>query len=221
MNVILLNHILDRNTPSYGNRDQIDIKPASQISEGDTANSLSWHFSINHIGTHIDLPRHFYEEGDTITDVEPAEWIFKTVSLVDIPCNTAHLITKDDLKASSIDPETDLLLIRTGFEKYRKEPKYWQAYPGISSKASSWLRDKFSKLRGIGFDFISLTSPTFKEEGKRAHQIFLDQKKGDFVLIIEDMKLSELNFVPDRVIVSPMIIHEADGSPVTIFAMNN
>lgn len=219
MSVTLLSHILDSNTPSYGNRDKVEIKSNSSIAAGDTANSLSWNFSTNHIGTHIDVPRHFYEEGKTITDLSPKIWLFDYVSIVDIPCKEAKLITTEDLKDCIINPRTDLLLIRTGYEHKRKDDSYWQAYPSIASEACTWLRNQFPNLRGVGFDFISLTSPQFKDEGKKAHQIFLDQSSGNFILIIEDMKLDHLSFIPEQVIIAPLMVNKADGSPATVFAM--
>ena len=59
--VILLSHIYDQNTPSYGNRDRISIEEISEICKGATSNSTKWTFSTNHFGTHIDMPKHFFE----------------------------------------------------------------------------------------------------------------------------------------------------------------
>ena len=58
--MILLSHILNSDTPSYGNRDRFIIEEPSQISEGASANSSKWTFSTNHLGTHIDMPKHFF-----------------------------------------------------------------------------------------------------------------------------------------------------------------
>ena len=76
----LLSHILDSNTPSYGNRDHLNIEETSQISKGASANSSRWVFETNHLGTHIDMPKHFFDDGQTLTDFPLDFWIFKTIS---------------------------------------------------------------------------------------------------------------------------------------------
>ena len=88
-NFVLLSHILNQSTPSYGNRDTFNVKEKSQITAGDTANSSEWFLSVNHLGSHIDMPNHFFPHGKTISDYTPGEWVFNMVQLVDIPCSEA------------------------------------------------------------------------------------------------------------------------------------
>jgi kynurenine formamidase len=218
MNPTFLNHPISEDTPSYGNRDKIILKPGTQISKGDTANTTEIFFTNNHIGTHVDVPKHFYDNGRTITDLKASEWFFDNISLIDIPCEEGRLIHEEDLKSQQISSLTDFLIIRTGYESLRSDESYWNAYPGISPEACSYLRENFSKLRAVGFDFISLTSPLFKEEGKEAHRILLRETDGDFILIIEDMKLAHLSEAPGKSIISPLMIQNGNGGPVTIFA---
>ena len=63
MNVTILSHAIDIDTPSYGNKDRIGIVSNTAIVNGDTANTSELHFTNNHIGTHIDVPKHFFENG--------------------------------------------------------------------------------------------------------------------------------------------------------------
>lgn len=218
MKVTYLTHPINESTPSYGNRDRISLKPNNQISEGDTANTTEIHITNNHIGTHFDVPKHFYDDGKTITDIDPLEWVFDNVKLVDIECEKGRLIDIEDFEGFEIPHETDLLLIRTGFEKLRDSDLYWNAYPGISEKACEYLREAYPKLRAVGFDFISLTSPLFKLEGKAAHRALLDERKGSIVLIIEDMKIGHLNEDPKKIIMAPLLLDNGNGGPVTVLA---
>lgn len=174
---IYLSHPLSAETPSYGNRDSVNITPKSLISEGETANTSTWILTNNHIGSHIDVPKHFYIDGKTLTDIEPHEWVFNKVSFINIPCEKGKLISEDDVAFQGIHEDTELLLIRTGFEQKRTNDVYWNGYPGLSPDLCRLLRSKYKKLRGIGFDFISLTSPLFKEAGKEAHRILLEEKE--------------------------------------------
>ena len=217
-NFLILSHTLSDKTPSYGNRDRFSSKIRSSISNGENSNTSSWEFSNNHIGTHVDAPKHFCNSGQTIDELDANQFFFKKVCLVDIPRNNAELIGVSDIDFNTIPKDMDLLLVRTGYEKYRDTDKYWNDNPGLSSNLAKKLREKFPKLKSVGFDFISLTSWKNKPEGKSAHLEFLCPDQGNPILIVEDMKLSEMNRDIQFVIISPLIVAEADGAPVTILA---
>lgn len=220
MKVNYLSHPFTPTTPSYGNRDQVIITPKNSISNGDSSNTTDFRLTNNHIGTHFDAPKHFYDNGSTTTDITPDQWFFENISLIDIPCTEGRLINISDIENLNILPKTDLLLIRTGFEKYRSDEIYWNGYPGISEETCDFLRQKYKQLRAVGFDFISLTSPLFKEQGKKAHLSFLNEAEGRPIYIIEDMKLSALINNPDEVIVAPLLIEDGNGGPVTVMSIN-
>ncbi len=219
MSFIFLSHILGEDTPSYGNRDKFVVRPNTEISEGATANTSSWSFTNNHFGTHIDLPYHFYNTGKQFENYNANSFVFNQVCLIDIPCNEGMLITVVSYDWDSIGEATELLLIRTGFEQKRSTDEYWQSYPGISEELCKLWRNKFRKLRCIGFDFISLTSPLFKTEGKAAHQELLKSGNNqEAIFIVEDMSLKEIDRKVKRVIVAPIRVENGNGGPVTIIA---
>lgn len=220
MEVSYLSHSLTNDTPSYGNRDHVKIIPKSEISNGETSNTSHIEITNNHIGTHIDVPKHFYDNGKTITDIDPIEWVFNSICIIDIPCDEAKLIDVNDLDNSDILPDTDFLIIRTGYENKRYEDAYWNSYPGISEIACEYLRSNFPQLRAIGFDFISLTSPKFKPEGKKAHLSLLDERKGRFIFIIEDMKIAHLTVNPEQAVVIPLLVQNGNGGAVTILSFS-
>ena len=63
MKISFLSYFIDNHIPVYGGyEDQIIITKKSSIDNGDTANSLNI-FLNNHIGTHIDFPFHFSNNG--------------------------------------------------------------------------------------------------------------------------------------------------------------
>ena len=219
MKVSYLSHSLTTDTPSYGNKDEVRLVQKSSISAGDTSNTTDLRLTNNHIGTHLDMPNHFYENGKTITDIDPSEWFFEKVGLIDIECEKGRLINEADFKTHEILVDTDFLIIRTGFEKFRDQDIYWNAYPGISEKACEYLRRNFANLRAVGFDFISLSSPLFKLEGKAAHRVLLDERAGSFILIIEDMKIAHLSKNPSKIIIAPLLLEKGNGGPVTILAL--
>lgn len=214
---ILLSHRLDEKTPSYGNRDKIIIEANSSIATGETANSSRWGFTNNHIGTHIDVPRHFSDTGKCTFDYPIDYFIFNKVALIDLDCKGGHLISSDDLEKMNIPSDIDFLAIRTGFENNRDKDVYWNNNPGLKPSLASYLRKKFPKLRCLGFDFISITSWLHRSEGKLAHEAFLCPKSGGReILAIEDMSLLGVNREIDQIIVSPLFMGDGNGGAVTV-----
>ena len=83
----------------------------------------------------------------------------------------------------------ELLLIRTVMCKYRGTDKYTITPPGLSSELAPYLRKNFQNLGCIGLDLISIGSYANRKEGHKAHHAFLNPKKGEPILLLEDMKL--------------------------------
>lgn len=214
---IYLSHFLNEDTPSYGNRNPFKREFDSQISCCKTANSQIWHLS-NHIGTHIDFPYHFDEVGKKLQDYPPNFFIFKDIQLLNLECEAGYIILLNDL-CEKLSKTTDFLIIKTGFESYRGKSVYWENNPGIHPEVGLELRKSFPKLKAIGFDFISLTSFKNRELGKEAHKSFLHSKfDNPPIVLVEDMKLSELTEAPKSLIALPLLVDNCDGAPVTIVA---
>lgn len=216
---VLLSHILKHDTPSYGNRDKVIIRVNSSIESGETANSSCLVLSNNHIGTHIDVPRHFSIEGKKTIDYPISDYLFDYCQVVNIPIDNACLIKPEYFEKHSIDRNVDLLLIKTGFEVKRGTDAYWNANPGLSPDLADYFRNRFPKIRCVGFDFISATSWKYKPEGKLAHKAFLvPDKGGKEIWIIEDMSLVNTPCNIIRVIVSPFLVEDGNGTAVTVIA---
>ncbi|MCK9618072.1 MAG: cyclase family protein [Lentimicrobiaceae bacterium] len=216
MNWILLSHILKPGIPSYGNRDKLIIEHPSSLAYGNTANSSSWNFTSNHLGTHIDVPNHFFDEGMTISDYPASFWFSEKILLIDIPLEKSELITPYHLN-DKVKSNIEVLLVRTGFEKYRHQEKYWNDNPGVAAETGFWLRKNFPEIKIFGFDFISLTSWKFRDEGKKAHKAFLDPiATGKPVCLIEDMSLKSVQNTVKQIIVAPLLVEKGNGSPVTV-----
>lgn len=212
---IWLNHPLDLNTPVYGGGQGLGIHSQTSISSGDTANTSQWEFP-NHIGTHLDAPYHFFEEGLKLSDYPPEYWIFSQPLLLDTPTDDGYLITPDDI-ANQLTTKPDLLMLRTGYERYRREERYWQRNPGLSPELGQWLRENHPSVRVVGFDCISITSRLHREAGRAAHRAFLDPEgPGNPVPLIEDMALAEVLWPLRQIIVAPLPIAGADGGPCTV-----
>lgn len=216
---VLLSHVLEASTPSYGNRDKVIIRVNSSMKAGETANSSCLVLSNNHIGTHIDVPRHFSVDGKRTVDYPIGDYVFEACQVIDIPCHEAYLIAPDDLKGVTIRPDVDLLLIRTGYESLRGQDAYWNNNPGLHPDLADYLRKSYPKLRCVGFDFISVTSWQYKAEGKLAHKAFLAPENGTReIWAIEDMSLKDAPLEIKKVVVAPLLVEDGNGTAVTIMA---
>ncbi|GAF94079.1 unnamed protein product, partial [marine sediment metagenome] len=70
---IQLSYKIDVETPAYGGKQGFLLTPLSSIEKGDSANTSKWEFP-NHLGTHIDFPYHFFQNGQTVEDFPTDFW---------------------------------------------------------------------------------------------------------------------------------------------------
>jgi arylformamidase len=212
----LLSHYLDSTTPCYGNAFHAQFSKASCICDGASSNSLKMTFS-NHIGTHIDLPRHFDDNGLHLNDYAPESWFFKQVQLLDIPLKDEELLSVSHLEGK-IEKNTEVLLVRSCFEDKRGKVEYWQNNPGIEEEVGLWFRKNFPNLQILGFDFISVSSFQKRDIGRKAHKTLLAMNfEGKPLRVIEDMKLAHLKRAPKNLLISPLLVSQADGIQVTVW----
>lgn len=211
MKTSFLSYFIDNNIPVYGGyENQVIISKKSSIDNGDTANSLNVFFN-NHIGTHIDFPYHFNSEGKKSSDYDASFWVFNKIGFIE--CDIIELPNE----INNIPNDIELLIFKSGFGKNRKDDVYWKSQPVIPSYLAKLFRNRFPYLRVFGFDMISLTSKLDRDEGKKAHLAFLVEND---ILILEDMNLKDLSICPDKVIISPLQIGDADGAPCNVICIH-
>jgi len=219
--MIFLSYILNAETPTYGNRNKFEITKNSDMSRGDIANDS--HISTTtHIGTHIDMPFHFYENGQTIEDFSADFWLFKNPLIVEI--EPSGLIIKEELIArleNIEDKSFDIFILKSGICNLRDRDEFWRSNYGFHPDIYDYLTDKFPSIRVFGFDSISVSSFQERLLGREAHRRFLNPEKP--ILLLEDMDLRNINEKSkiDRIIVSPLRISSCEGIPCTVFGITD
>ena len=112
---IFLSYPLNRKTPAYGGKEILEILPDKSMEKGDSCNTSYWRLS-NHLGTHIDFPRHFAYRGKTLNDYSPEFWIFDSPFLLDISNIEPGLIIEPEvIDIASIPESVDMLVINRFF----------------------------------------------------------------------------------------------------------
>jgi kynurenine formamidase len=213
---IWLSHVTSSKTPAYGNGKNGFVTSADKkIGEGDSCNMVSIRMS-NHIGSHVDAPRHFIEDGATIEQFDAGSWVFEKPLLIDLPMSEGNIIDIDDVVSSLDDNvvDADLVLMRTGIEAFREQERFWKKPPGFSPELRSWLAGRFASFNALGMDAISISSFAHRDTGREAHREFL----GHGIRIFEDLALAGV--APSKrlrkVVALPFRFSEADGAPATL-----
>ena len=217
--LLYLSYILDNTTPTYGHRNKFICKKKSSIANGDVANDSTINTTV-HIGTHIDMPYHFFEDGQTIEDFDSNYFNFKNVLFFelepqDLIINNEMINLLENVEQKEL---FDLLIIKTGICDKRDEDVFWKENYGFSPDFADYIRDKFPSIRALGFDSISVSSFANRMLGREAHKAFLNPQNP--ILLIEDMNLRDVNSDTKikRVIVAPLRIAKCDGLPCTVIS---
>jgi len=172
-----------------------------------------------HTGTHIDLPFHIDPRGYTLDDFRPDDFVFEKPLLIEIPKDDMEDIMKSDLEKYELDlKRCDLLLIYTGFSKYRSsEPeRYETKQPGLSVDAAKYLVENFSNIRALGVDLLGIENIGKARPEFPAHKVLLVGRK---FFHIEDANLEPaVGKKLKRVYVVPLWLLRVEATPVTVFA---
>jgi len=120
--------------------------------------------SSNHIGTHLDAPRHFKTDGMTIDEI-PLEWLYGKGVIVDVSDEMDDLaVYTPEMIEKRVDvQEGDIVIIHTGWHKYgyggseANEERYIHLHPGAHPDMVDWLLEKKVKVWGV--DAVSTDHP--------------------------------------------------------------
>jgi len=213
---IKLSHVLSSKTPAYGGGAGLGLDIARSMSRGDSCNAVTLSFS-NHLGSHVDAPRHFIADGKSVDSYAISEWIFHKPCLIDVRAGEGEVLDIPRFEAAlGKCDDADILFVRTGFEKVREQKEYWSASPAFVPELAPYLKTRLPSLAAIGLDCISISSYQHREMGKMAHQSFL----GAGLRIFEDLALANIQAQEtlQLVIALPLMFENADGAPCTVIA---
>jgi kynurenine formamidase len=220
---VFLSYKLDPKDGAWPGEATLKVEQDSQIGkDGKPFNSIIAHLP-NHFGTHFDAPLHFNPKGIPMHELPIDYFAYKGehVLLADVPKAPKEVVTKEDIRPYEKElKNAKLLLIRTGFEKYKySQPKiYENEGPCLHPDLSRYLVENFENLLCVGMDFLSIGSPC-NDLGKDGHQWLLGYHTKKFVTAIEDMPLSPLgNKKIKTVTLGPLRIVGADSAQVSVIA---
>ena len=174
-------------------------------------------FLSTHTGTHIDAPYHFLKEGQKIHQITTKRLVTEAV-LIKIRKDSDQSITKTDIEKfekryKKID-DGSAVIFHTGWQKNLEKKSYFLKNPGLAVSGAKYLASKKINLVGIDSPSIDLG----KDANFSVHRVLA--KNG--ILIVENLtNLDKINSDKFHLIVAPLKLKNATGSPVRAMALVN
>lgn len=173
---------------------------------GETATYTLTKMSLSaHTGTHMDAPRHFIADGDTMESM-PLDAVIG-------PCRVIGIRHKDIITVEELRPyqlkrgERVLFKTRnsTSSWKLAKTGKFDKNFVYIPAETARYLVER--GVRTVGIDYLSVGG--YQKDIVECHQILLGAK----VWIIEGLDLSRVKPGNYDLICLPLKVLGADGAP--------
>ncbi|NER06106.1 MAG: cyclase family protein [Okeania sp. SIO3C4] len=172
------------------------------LSAGDEANVSQLDTDV-HVGTHVDAPCHFLQEGTAVEDL--------SLDVLMGPAYVAHLpkvqaVTAADLEALNLPQNTTRLLLHTTNSQLwaNNVTEFNKDFVALTADASQWLADKGIRL--IGVDYLSVQR---YYDSTLTHEILL--KAG--IIILEGLNLTNVSAGMYQLICLPIKLVGSDGAP--------
>jgi arylformamidase len=196
MKIIDISLPLNASTIIYPNNPKVQIESVRGASSMDSKITLG-----SHTGTHIDAPKHVFEDGAALDEI-PLEQIVGKCRVLDFT-DSEESIKVSDLEKHDIK-EGERILAKTknseiGFKEFRNDYIY------LDGDAAEYLAQKRVALFGI--DYLSV-----KQRGSSDTRAHTELLKNDIV-IVEGLDLSRVRAGKYFLIALPLKFTGIDGSP--------
>jgi arylformamidase len=189
--------------PVWPGDPQIVLEQFISMGDGEDANVSRIAAGV-HIGTHVDAPHHFLNDGRTVENLDLGILTGKAFVLhLD---DDVDMVTADVLDAAPILPATSRLLLRT------KNSRHWAAssrnfdrnFVAISPDGAEWLVANGIQL--IGVDYLSVAP---FNDPVPTHKIVLAAG----IIVIEGCDLSQVPQGEYQLYCLPLKLLGAEGAP--------
>lgn len=199
---------LDENLPVYPGNTPFSLEPIKRLSRGDSSNVSSFHLSA-HSGTHVDAPRHFFDDG-VGADALPLELLLGRARVIEVESRSG--VGRDEL--AGLDLSDDLrVLIKTRNSRLWGSREFRSDYVGVTEEGARYLLGQGVKV--VGIDYLSVEQ--FKKPGAPAHRVLL----GGGVVIIEGLNLRDVEPGTYEMLCLPLRVVGADGAPARVLLRRN
>jgi arylformamidase len=161
-----------------------------------------------HSGTHVDAPRHFFDEGRTVDEL-PLEQLVGSCLVADIAVPPGRSpVTAADLEQAVAGRPPERLLLKTPNSRLWGTADFTPDFAYVAPDAAEWMVR--SGIRLVGIDYLSIEE--FKKSGAPTHHILL----GAGVVIIEGLNLAHVEPGEYELTCLPLLVEGSDGAPARV-----
>jgi arylformamidase len=190
--------------PAYPGNPEFELQPIKRIAEGGSSN-VSRLVLGTHTGTHVDAPRHFFDDGAGV-DALPLDLLLGRARVVEISKRGG--IGREDLAAAGLREDLRVLLKTPNSALWQGGEGFHQDYTYLTEDGARYLVDQGVKV--VGIDYLSVEQ--FKKAGAPAHRALLSQS----VVIIEGLNLAEAEPGMYEMYCLPLRVAGGDGAPARV-----
>ncbi len=189
--------------PTYPGNAPFQIEPVKRVADGASSNVSVLRVGT-HAGTHVDAPRHFFDQGAGV-DALPLEILIGRTRVIELP--TRRAIGPDAF--ARIDLRDDIrLLIRTLNSTLWQSKEFTSEFAALTEAGARYLVDQGLKL--VGIDYLSIEE--FKKPGAPAHHVLLSSG----VIVVEGLNLLDVEPGIYDMYCLPLAVVGGDGAPARV-----
>ena len=196
--------LLSPGLATYPGNPAFELSPVKRLAEGGSSN-VSRLTLGTHTGTHVDAPRHFFDDKRGV-DALALELLVGRTRVIDLPHRGG--ITEGHLAGAGLREDLRVLLRTPNSALWNSHEAFHADYTFLTEGGARFLVDQGVKV--VGVDYLSVEQ--FKKPGAPAHHVLL----GNGVVIIEGLDLSDAEAGQYEMYCLPLKIKDGDGAPARV-----
>jgi arylformamidase len=185
----------------YPGNPPIRITPQQEVSKGGSANVSSLAFG-SHTGTHVDAPKHFFDDGMPV-DALPLDVLMGPAVLICVE-DDVMAVGERELRMHELAGHTRVL-IKSRNSSFIRDREFKKDYTYLAPDGAAYLVSLGVTL--VGVDYLSVEQ--FHSGHHQTHRTLLENR----VIIVEGLDLSVPPMGPYELRVLPLRLAGLDGAP--------
>jgi len=185
----------------YPGNPEIRIEPQQAIAQGGSSNVSALSFG-SHTGTHVDAPKHFFDDGAGV-DALPLDVLMGPAVLICVE-DEVRSVGVEELQLHELKGH-ERVLIKSRNSAFIRGGQFVKDYTYLSPEGAEYLASLGVKL--VGVDYFSVEQ--FHSGHHRTHRTLLERG----IVIVEGLDLSAPPNGPYELRVLPLRLRGLDGAP--------
>jgi arylformamidase len=210
MPIIDISLPLSAQLPTWPGNAPFEWTPVKRLASGGSSN-VSRLVLGSHSGTHVDAPRHFFDDGEGVGELS-LDVLMGPCRVVEVegdtfPAGQGRGIGLPELRRAAGSPP-ERLLLKTRNSTLWARDDFSPDFASLTPEAAAWAVAHGVRL--VGIDYLSIER--FKSPGAPTHHTLLAAA----VVVIEGLNLADVAPGAYELICLPLRIPGADGAPARV-----